>query len=165
MTVSTITQFTPSASQAFSFQPTLDGSLYTITVTWNLFGQRYYVNCYTTTGTLVFSLPLIGSPASIPIECIQWTSGIAYVALTQPHGLPKGSVADLTLIQCSPSVYNDSWAAFVDGPASFQIYLSSDPGGLQQAGYVENNINLAGGYFSTSSLVYRDLSQQFEVTP
>lgn len=29
----------------------------------------------------------------------------------------------------------------------------------------ENNINIAGGYFTTSSLIFRGSSQQFEVLP
>jgi hypothetical protein len=86
-------KFIPSNITAFSFQPTLDGVVYNIIVVWSLFGQRYYVNCYTNTGSLVFSLPLIGS---------------------------------------------------LDGP--------------------EYSVNLAAGYFK-STLVYREKSQTFEVSP
>ncbi len=64
----TYIQFTPSSTSNFQFQATFDGTVYTIIVTWNLFGQRYYVNVYTTTGTLVFCLPMIGSPNGYDIS-------------------------------------------------------------------------------------------------
>lgn len=60
--------FTPSSTSLFSFQPTLDGKAYNIVVSWNLFGQRYYLNCYDLSGNLVFCLPLIGSPVTYPIS-------------------------------------------------------------------------------------------------
>src|SRR6266566_2988171 len=53
--------FTPSVNAPFQFTPTLDGVQYQAVVTWNLYGQRYYVNLYALDGTLVFSLPLVGS--------------------------------------------------------------------------------------------------------
>jgi hypothetical protein len=66
--MTTFTDFTPSASAPFQFQPTFDGATYTVIVTWGLFGQRYYVNCYTVPGALVYSLPLIGSPPDYDIS-------------------------------------------------------------------------------------------------
>ena len=65
-TVSTL--FQPTSTTPFQFQPTLDGSIYTVIVTWELFGRRYYVNCYTLQGVLVFCLPLIGSPLNYDIS-------------------------------------------------------------------------------------------------
>jgi len=46
--------FAPSPTAPFQFQPTLDGEVYHVVVTWNLFGQRYYVNVMTTSGALVY---------------------------------------------------------------------------------------------------------------
>lgn len=66
--MTTYTAFTPTASAPFQFQPTFDGAVYTVIVTWNLFGQRYYVNVYTLSGTLVYSLPMIGSPPGYDIS-------------------------------------------------------------------------------------------------
>ena len=90
--MTTLTQFTPSVAQNFSFEPTLDGQVYSVVVTWSLFGQRWLVNCYDQTGTLVFARPLRSSPNNA-------------------------------------------------------------------------NINIAGGYFKTSTLVYREQTRNFEVTP
>lgn len=90
--MTTFTQFTPSVSKNFTFQPTLDGQVYSVVITWSLFGQRWLVNCYDLSGNLVFVRPLRSSP-------------------------------------------NDA------------------------------DINIAGGYFNTSLLVYREQTRNFEVTP
>ncbi len=60
--------FVPSSTSNFQFQATLDGKMYVGIVTWGLFGQRYYLNLYSTTGTLIVSLPLIGSPDGYDIS-------------------------------------------------------------------------------------------------
>lgn len=66
--MTTFTNFAPSPQTPFQFQPTLDGQAYTVVVTWNLFGQRYYVNIYDLGGVLVVCLPLIGSPVGYDIS-------------------------------------------------------------------------------------------------
>lgn len=90
--MTTLTQFAPSVSRNFTFQPTLDGQVYSIIVTWSLFGQRWLVNCYDLSGDLVFARPLRSSPNNA-------------------------------------------------------------------------DINIAGGYFTVSTLIYREQTRNFEVTP
>jgi hypothetical protein len=60
--MSTITSFVQTQSAPFQFQATLDGALYTVTITWNLQGQRYFFNIYDLSGNLIVSKPLISSP-------------------------------------------------------------------------------------------------------
>lgn len=62
--------FTPSATAAFQFQPTLDDNVYTCVVTWNLFGQRYYLNVYQDDGTLVTCRAMVGSPPGFDINLV-----------------------------------------------------------------------------------------------
>ena len=90
--MTTYTQFQPSVSRNFQFQPTLDGQVYSVVITWSLFGQRWLVNCYDLSGTLVFARPLRSSPNNA-------------------------------------------------------------------------DINIAAGYFNTSTLVYREQTRNFETTP
>ncbi len=66
--MTTIFSFSPSQTAPFQFQPTLDGQVYTVTVPWSLFGQRYYVNIAQLDGTPVALLPLIGSPPDYDIS-------------------------------------------------------------------------------------------------
>lgn len=60
--------FLPTATTPFRFQPTLDGNIYTGIVTWNLFGQRWYLNLYAINGTLVLAIPVVPSPADYDIS-------------------------------------------------------------------------------------------------
>lgn len=60
--------FAPSTSSAFTFQPTLDGAIYTATITWNIAGQRWYITLTDASGTVIFCLPLISSNDSYPIS-------------------------------------------------------------------------------------------------
>jgi hypothetical protein len=65
--------FQSSATQVFSFNAALTNAagtvaVYTITVPWNIFGQRYYVTCVSQTGQHIFTLPLISSPDDYDIS-------------------------------------------------------------------------------------------------
>ena len=66
--MTTFIDFIPPADVPFQFQPSLDGVTYNVSVTWNLFGQRWYANIYTVQGVLIVSLPMIGSPPSYDIS-------------------------------------------------------------------------------------------------
>jgi hypothetical protein len=78
--MTTYIPFAPSSASNFQFQPTLDGQQYTAIVTWNLFGQRYYLNLYTTLNVLVLCVPLIGSPDNYSISMVSghFTSTLVY---------------------------------------------------------------------------------------
>jgi len=156
--------FLPSSISAFTFQPTLNDVQYNITVTWNLFGQRYYVNCYTLTGTLIFSLPLIGSDNGINIQEIDWSLNIATVTTNIPHRFKVGQIVNVTISNMVPAAYNGVFSATIINSTQFTYSLSSYPGNPTSFGTASYDINIAAGYF-TSTLVYRTNNQQFEVSP
>jgi hypothetical protein len=64
----TLINFAPSPYAPFQFQPTLDGSVYTAIITWNLYSQRYYLDLYNLGGTHIFTIALIGSPIGTDIS-------------------------------------------------------------------------------------------------
>jgi len=70
--MTTIYPYTQSNSANFQFQPVLDGQVYNVILTWNIFGQRFYINIYDQSGNLIVCLPLIGSP---PYQNISMTAG------------------------------------------------------------------------------------------
>jgi hypothetical protein len=90
--MTTYVLFRPTPDEPFNFTATLDGSSYSMTVGWNVFGQRWYLTCTGTNGLLVFHMALIGSPD-------------------------------------------------------------------------EFDINLLGGYFEASQMIYREYPRRFEITP
>ena len=51
-----------SAFPPWQSQMTLDGSSYKAVAYWNLYGQRWYVTLYNTSGAVVWTGPIIGSP-------------------------------------------------------------------------------------------------------
>jgi hypothetical protein len=69
-TTTTVIPFTPTSTQAFQFGATLDGVAYTCTVTWNLSGQRWYLNIYTNQAVLVLSRALTASPPGVPYNLL-----------------------------------------------------------------------------------------------
>lgn len=77
-----IYQFAPSPSGPFTFTPTLDGTQYTAIVTWNVFGQRYYVNIYTLQGVRICTVPMIGSPNDVNLNIVKgyFTTELVYRA-------------------------------------------------------------------------------------
>lgn len=60
--------FVPSPVSPFQFQATLDGEAYTITILWNLFGQRYYVNIASVDGVRILTTAMVGSPLDYDIS-------------------------------------------------------------------------------------------------
>lgn len=69
-----IVDFTPVASASappFQFQATFDGTLYTVTITWNLFAQRYYFSIFTLGGQRIVTAALVGSLSNNDVDLVQ----------------------------------------------------------------------------------------------
>lgn len=163
--MTTFLDFQPSTQQVSTFQVTLDEASYVLTLTWNLFGQRYYVNCSDLDGNLIFSLPLIGSPDGLIVQTLTWSNGVATVTTQEPHGYRPGVSVELTMTGAAPDAYNGEFTLLVTGDNTLTYPVSSDPGQSTVPGVLQDNLNLGGGYFETSTLVFRTSSSQFEVTP
>lgn len=155
--------FQPPPLGAFTFQPTLDGAPATATVTWNLFGQRWYVNLFRLDGSRVFTLPLIESPLASNLEALAWAHGFATAATLAPHGVAVGTTAALVVEGCAPDGFNGEVLALALDRTTLQWPLVADPGPVTAVGSVARTINMAGGYFRSSSLAFRN--GQFEVRP
>jgi hypothetical protein len=89
----TVTQFAPNVNGPFLFQAVLTGptsdvsstdTLFTITVPWNTFGQRYYIQITDQSGALVLAAPLIPSPPGYSFNLVGgYFSGSSLVFLEQ----------------------------------------------------------------------------------
>jgi hypothetical protein len=170
--MTTYIPFTPSALAVPTFQPELDGQEYNCAVTWNLFGQRYYLNLYTLGGTLVFCKALVGSPAGVDLQSLTWNIATTQVMATtvEPHGYTIGATISLTVSGVTPDAFNGQVEAFVTGPSTFTYSLASDPGIVSTLGTASFDINLVAGYSNpdtgvafSSTMVFRN--QQFEIAP
>lgn len=77
--MTTTTQFTPTADAPFQFQATLTGptanvasagTSFTVSVLWNTFGQRWYIQITDQGGNVVVTKPLIASPSGYLINLV-----------------------------------------------------------------------------------------------
>ncbi len=164
--MTTRTPFQPSSATAFTFQATLDGEQYTVVVTYNLFGQRYYASVYDLSGNLVSSRGLVSSTALIG-AALTWADGIASATLTGPHGIAIGSVAQVK-VAGTGLAYDGTFDAFATGLDSLEYYLEENPGS-SASGTVTQVISLVtqaldGTYFA-STLTYRQNLEEFGVSP
>lgn len=83
-----IVAFAPSPNTAFTFQPTLDGQLYTAIITNNVFRRPgdaeggWYLNIYTLQGARVLTVAMVGSPNDYDINLTQgyFTTVLVYRA-------------------------------------------------------------------------------------
>lgn len=156
--------FVPSASEPFQFQPILDGATYNIIVTWNIFGQRWYVNVFDLSGNRVVTIPVISSPSALAFQAVSWANGRAIIVAAVPHGFPVGATIRLTVSGCAPDGYNGEIDALASSASALTYALASDPGDATVLGMVGYSINILDGYF-TSTLVFREASSTFEVSP
>jgi hypothetical protein len=163
--VTTYYPFVPGNSTPFTFQPTFDGATYTCSVEWLISGQRWYVRCVDSNGIPVFFLPLIGSSDPVQIQALTW--GLGEVTVTTDNELPwaVGKTLELTVSGATAPGYNGIFECLVTSPLTIKYPLDSYPGSVSQSGSIGFNINIAGGYFKTSTLIYRENSQTFEVSP
>lgn len=76
--------FDPTPQAPFSFQTTLDNSVYNVTIPWNL-AQRWYITITDQTDAHILTLPLIGSPLDFDISLTggYFTSKIVFREATQ----------------------------------------------------------------------------------
>lgn len=158
--------FTPTLAAPFKFQPTLDGQVYVVTCPWNVHAQRWYMQVVALDGTLIVFKAISSSPSGNIIESISWAQGVATLVTSAPHRYRPLSTINLTVSGCQPDAFNGKWQMFVvdDQTLSFSM---GDPGvsGATALGQVSWDLNLVGGYFSQSTLVFREQSNQFEVNP
>jgi hypothetical protein len=161
----TVFPFKPTSQALFTFSPTLDGQQYQAIVTWNLFAQRYYLNLYTLSNVLVVSLAITGSPNGVALQSLTWLNGKVLAVTAAPHGLRLGRIVTLAVANVSPAAYNGTVQCLITGPSTFSYALTANPGQATSLGSAGYNLNLVGGYFTESALVYRAPARQFEVTP
>lgn len=64
----TYVPFNPTPNTPFQFQAVFDGETYLVTCTWNVFGQRYYVNIFTDNQERVLTVGRVGSPSGYDIS-------------------------------------------------------------------------------------------------
>ena len=170
--MTTIIPFTPSivpGQPPYTFQCTLDGSLYNCTVTWSLYGQRWIVSIVDQSGSLVVRLPMVGSSNGQLIADLSWdpgtgNGGVVTASTGAPHFLRLGAVVVLSISGASPGGYNVTSPVVVTGPSTFTYPLAADPGTAVVPGQYSYDVDLVRGYF-LSTMVWRIANSNIEINP
>lgn len=157
--------FSPSPLQNQTFNPVLGGTTYTAVVTWNLFGQRWYLNLYDSNGNLIISTAVVASQDPQQISAITWAENVVTVTTTVPHWLPVGSMAVLYVSGNVPDAYNGLVLCSITGPNTLTYELDSDPGINTTAGSVGGVVDLSAAAVPGAMLLYYASTQQFATTP
>jgi hypothetical protein len=164
--LTTYTAFTPSQSgPPFSFQPTLDGAIYTVSAAWNLGAQRWYITVIDQFSNPVVTRPLRGSPAQVELSALSWANGIVTALSPSYLGYKIGSQVGFSIAGAVPSALCGTFPCIITGPNTFTYALPSNPGQISSFGSFSLDCNLVWGFFETSTLVYRPSTGMFEVNP
>ena len=151
--MSTIVAFTPSSIQAFSFQATLGGSQYTVTILWNVFGQRYYIKVEDLSGNLIIFRALTSSGPTI-ISQLSWVNGVATVTSSLPHNVPVGWAVNINVGQ-SNSGFDGNFQGLSTGANTITYNLSSNPNeSASITGNLNFLVNLIQGYIDDTLVFF-----------
>lgn len=160
---SVFVDFTPSTTQAFSFQVTLAGKQYNATIVWNVFGQRYFLNLTDLLGNLVLYTALVATGPQLNAS-VTWNEGSVAIVTDNPHNLPVGNVVRIRLAGTN-SGFDGFWNALVQSPNSLIYQLTTDPNQPDPVnGTVNLDVNLVGG-LGIGWMVFHFDTQQFECSP
>jgi hypothetical protein len=162
--MTTYIPFTPSTVSAPQFMPVLDGDTYVVSVRWNLYGQRYFINVYDLSGVRILTTALVTTDSGLTIDSLLWDILSKRVTVTTsiPHGYEIGEVVDLVIAGCSPDAYNGAFQVFITDETTFTYEMDTDPGIATAVGSASFLQNMVAGYFA-STLIFR--GGQFEVNP
>lgn len=159
--MTTLIAFTPNATRLFQAQITLDGQPYTVIVTWASWGQRWYFNLLAASGVLVVSEGLIGS-ADAAMFALTTVTG-SYLASVSPAPTLNGVLLRGQAVN-STNVPPATTLSVVAG-ANLRLSNPATVTGTDSAASFGYNVNLVAGYGFTSTVVFRESAQQFEITP
>lgn len=159
--MSTFVDFTPSALTPFQFQPSLlNGTQYIVTVPWNEFGQRYYINVSDLSGNLIAYRGLSASGPTLAATLV-WEEGVAIASVVVPHNVPIASIVNVRISQ-SATGFDGVYQALSIDPLTLTYLLPVNPKqALPIAGKVNFDLDLLAGY-GIGSLFWHEDTQQFE---
>lgn len=154
--------FTPSQTIVPTFPLVLDGATYTGTVTWNLFGQRYFLNVLGPGNTLVFTTAIVETGAAKTIQSLSWNpASLTTTVITMlPHYYALGATVSLTILGSTTAGdglatgYNGTFLMLATGPQTLTYFASTFPGTPVIPGQVQYQVDLAAGYFN-DVLIYQ----------
>lgn len=158
---STVIAFTPSTVAAFSFQPVLNSVQYNCTVTWGLFGQRYYINLTDLSGNLILARAMTSSGPRLEAS-LTWAGSTATATTSSNHNVPVGWVVKFRVYDTDTG-FDGTFTGLSTGPNTLTYALPVNPQQpIPLTGTVSFDLNLVDGYLPGALLLYHYETQQIE---
>lgn len=159
--MSTFVDFAPTGTEPFQFQPILNGTQYTALITWNIFGERYYLNLYDLSNNLIVCEALTESGPMLRCA-LTWADNVATAVCQAPHNVPIADVAYLRISQTDGSTYEGVYLGTAVDEVTLTFDLTTNPDQpVAIAGTLSFDLDLLGGY-GIGSLYFHADTQQFE---
>jgi hypothetical protein len=158
--MSTFVDFAPNLLAPFQFQPTLaNGQQYLVTVPWNEFGQRYYINVTDLSGNPILYRGLSATGPTLQALLV-WNEGVVTATMQLPHNVPIASVANIRIT--GDNGFDGVYQALSTGPSTLTYPLLVNPQeALPISGKVNFDLDLLAGY-GIGFLVWHEDTGQFE---
>jgi hypothetical protein len=156
---SAFVQFVPSTSQVFTFQPTLNGVQYNAAITWNVAGQRYYLNLYDSANNLIICRSVDSSGPRF-MASFSWAQGFAVATTALPHNVPVGSCANMRASE-TQSPYDGDWQVISTSALTLSYTLPNPNLSTIETGTIMQPLNLVE-QLGIGWLLFHYDTQQFE---
>lgn len=158
--MTTLVDFAPSTTAPFQFQPTLDNVQYTVIVTWNIFGERYYINVLDLANNLIVCRSLAESGPTFRVS-LTWDDNVATAVTNAPHNVPIASLVNLRILD-SDTGFDGTYQGFAIDENTLTFELDVNPNEpVAVPGTLSFDLDLLGGY-GIGSLYFHEDTQQFE---
>jgi hypothetical protein len=152
--------FTPSTTSVFSFSPTLGGTTYNATVTWNVFGQRYYINITDLSSNHILTTAIVSSGPRWQVS-LSWANGFATAVATTPHNITIGASANLRVSETGTG-FDGNWQVWATSATTFQYTAPNPEVTTSPNGTAQQPANLVGGVLPGAWLLFHYDSMEFE---
>jgi hypothetical protein len=159
--MTTLIDFTPSATSLFTFLAQLGGgNYYNIAVPWNPFGERWYIKVSDLSNNVILHRAIAQSGPKFQSVCT-WNDGVGTAALSGSHNVRVGELANARISQTNTD-FDGLYSALAIDPLTMTFPLAVDP---QVTGPVTGRLDfpldLLAGY-GIGSLFFWPANQQFE---
>jgi hypothetical protein len=167
--MTTIIPFVMSHIRAPTFTVNLDGQDYTVVVTWNVSGQRYFVNLYDLSGNWIITCPLISSPPGENIVSFTWNDQTRIVTVVKQVGAyplrrRPGTIMQYWFRDFQPLSINGFYPeCLVIDDVTFTYPATTEPGPIIMLGSLHRRLTIFPGLFQQSTMIYRN--GVFEIDP
>lgn len=138
---SVFVSFAPSVSGPFIFQPVIGGVNYNAVITWNLFGERFYLNLYDQGGNLLLCTAMVASGPRFSAT-FTWSANVATAVMQSPHNVPIGGLVQVRMSETDSS-FDGTVQALAINATTLTYALSGNPDVATPAtGIVDFALNL-----------------------